>query len=144
MLFYASLSLIGIAVFIIANTMFTDESKFKASEKLGDNVSKDKIASLGIILRYSRPFFQRYFVPIVQSMKGRNKIKTKYKRPLAGAGLTDLVTPEEFYSFKLFLIIGFPIMFLFLRMFLEEDWALTIMMPLSLFGYFYPDFWFKW
>jgi tight adherence protein C len=39
-------------------------------------------------------------------MKKKKKIREKYKRKLASAGLTDAMTAEDFYAFKLFLIVG--------------------------------------
>jgi tight adherence protein C len=143
-LFYASLGFIGLAVFLIARTIFQDEDQFQAQEKLDDNkINKDELAKHGIILKYSRPFFKRYFSPILNGMKNKKAIKEKYKRQLASAGLTNVLTPEDFYSFKLFLIIGFPITFLGVRAFLEETWPLSIIPIISIVGFYYPDFWVK-
>ena len=41
----------------------------------------------------------------------------------------------------LFLIIGFPIVFIILRTFLEETWPLTWAFGLGAFGYIYPNLW---
>jgi tight adherence protein C len=144
LLYYASLILIGLAVFLISQTIFEDEDQFQAQEKLDDSKSQsDDIAKHGIILRYSRPFFKRYFSPIVSGMKNKKKFKEKYKRVLASAGLTNVLTPEDFFAFKLFLIIGFPILFLILRTFLEETWPLQLIPIIAFVGFFYPDFWIK-
>ena len=141
---YAALFLIGLAVFLVARTVFQDEDRFKAQEKLEDAEQGEKEATPNdIVLKYSRPFFKRYFSPIVQGMKGRRKLKEKYKRPLASSGMNKFLTPEDFYAFKLFLIIGFPLVFLALRSFLEESWPLSYVPLLSIAGYFYPDFWIK-
>jgi len=140
-LLYISLILVGISVFIITSAVFIDEGQYKASEKLDDNVGKDKIAQQGVILRYSRPFFRRYVVPIVSNMKQRGKIRNKYKRKLAMSGLTVIISPEEFYSFKLFLIIGFPILFIGVKLLADADWPMTTMIPLAFFGFVYPDLW---
>lgn len=142
-LFYTSLGLIGLAVFLITKTIFQDEDQFQAQEKLDDNKQSDDIAKHGIILRYSRPFFKRYFSPIVSSMKNKKVFREKYRRSLAAAGLTNVITPEDFFSFKLFLIIGFPITFMILRTFLEADWSLQLIPLLALVGFFYPDIWIK-
>ncbi|MBL6991375.1 MAG: type II secretion system F family protein [Bacteriovoracaceae bacterium] len=140
MLMWASMGLIGLAVFIVANTMFQDEDQFKAQEKL-ENVKKKDASDHGFILKVSRPFFKRYISPIVSSMKGKKKIREKYKRPLASSGLTTYLTPDDFYSFKLFLIIGFPITFMAVRSFLEETWPMKLMIPLSIIGFIYPNIW---
>lgn len=144
MLLWSSILLAGIAAFIVAQTFFKDESAYKAQEQLDESdASKDQsdMAAHGIVLRYSRPFFKRYISPIVGGMKNRKKIRDKYKRPLASAGLTNVLTPDDFFSFKLFLILGFPIMFLAIRAFLEETWPLSYVPIVSVVGYFYPNIW---
>lgn len=141
LLFYASLVLIGIAVFIVARATLDEENKFKAGEALEDADNEKKQQTTDFVLKYSRPFFKRYFTPIVQSMKGRQKLKTKYRRKLANAGLTKELSPEDFFAFKLFLIIGFPIVFIILRVLLEETWALGLIPILAVIGFFYPDIW---
>lgn len=141
LLYYASLILIGAAVFLIAKTIFQDEDTFQAQEKLDDNKQTDEIAKHGIILRYSRPFFKRYFSPIVSGMKNRKIFKEKYRRSLSAAGLTSILTPEDFFAFKLFLILGFPIVFILLKTFLSTDWDLSLIPVLALVGFFYPDIW---
>lgn len=144
-LFYASILLFGISVLIITMMMFQDEGQYQAQEKLdqGKDLTKAQVASQGAILKYSRPFFRRYVTPIVSSMKNKKKIREKYKRKLASSGLTDYLTPEDFFSFKLFLILGFPIVFMGVRAFLEADWPLKLIPVVGLVGYFYPDIWIK-
>ena len=141
LLYYTSLLLIGLAVFLIAKTIFQDEDTFQAQEKLDENNKLDEIAKHGIILRYSRPFFKRYFSPIVSGMKNKKGLKEKYRRTLAAAGLTNILTPEDFFAFKLFLILGFPIIFILMKTFLEADWSLMLIPVLALVGFFYPDLW---
>ncbi len=144
LLYYVGLILIGLAVFLISKTIFQDEDQFQAQEKLEDTKTQvDEIARHGIILRYSRPFFKRYFSPIVAGMKNKKTFREKYRRKLASAGLTNVLTPEDFFAFKLFLIIGFPILFIVIRMFLEETWPLQYIPIIAFVGFFYPDFWIK-
>ncbi|MFZ8934811.1 MAG: hypothetical protein ACO2ZP_13035, partial [Bacteriovoracaceae bacterium] len=137
-----SVVLFGICAFIIAFSFLSGEQEFKASESL-DDTSEKKIdyKKYGTILHYSRPAFKRYIYPIVAQMKKKKKIRDKYKRKLASAGLTDVMSAEEFYSFKLFLIVGFPILFLAVRAFLEETWPLKLIPLLAAIGYMYPDIW---
>ncbi len=141
LLYYSSLILMGLAVFLISKTIFTDEDTFQAQEKLDEGSKVDEMAKHGIVLRYSRPFFKRYFSPIVSGMKNKKGLKEKYRRPLAAAGLTNILTPEDFFAFKLFLILGFPIVFILLKTFLEADWDLILMPVLALVGFYYPDIW---
>ena len=125
--------------------LFQEQSEMQTSEQLEEGASekKDEISKHGIILKYSRPFFKHYISPVVSSMKMKKKIKEKYKQPLSSAGLNDLLTPEDFFAFKLFLIIGFPIVFLGVRTFLEETWPLSLIPVLGGIGFFYPDMWIK-
>ncbi len=142
MIFWASLFLIGMAVFIVVRNMVTEEDQYKASEKLESINYNEDIGRHGIVLKYSRPFFNRYVSPIVKTLKYKTKIREKYKRKLATAGLTNYLSPEDFFAFKLFLIIGFPVLFLFLREFLEyHDWPLSVVPIVSVLGFFYPDIW---
>jgi tight adherence protein C len=140
-LFYASIILIGIATFIVAKAIFSEEEKFKASETLQEADSGVKKSSLGFVFKYSQPFVKRYVSQAVGSMKNKQQIKNKYKRKLANAGVTQEMTPEDFYSYKLFLILGFPIVFLGARQFMEADWPLTLVPVVSLVGFYYPEIW---
>ncbi|HLE10486.1 MAG: hypothetical protein A2504_16240 [Bdellovibrionales bacterium RIFOXYD12_FULL_39_22] len=140
MLFWSAVILVGIAVFVVANNIFQEEDQFKAQEKLEDSAKAD-IGQYGIILKYSRPFFKRYITPIVSMMKNKKKIKERYRRVIASAGISNYLTPEDFYSFKLFLIIGFPILFMAIKYFLEADWELKMMIPMAVIGYYYPNIW---
>lgn len=139
-LYYAGTFLIFLSVFLVARAVFQDEDRFKAQSKLEDAEKEDrKEAPNDIVLKYSRPFFKRYITPVVSGMKNKKKIRDKYKRKLASAGLTKTLSPEDLFAFKLFLIIGFPIVYLGLRAFLEEDWPLAAVPAISVLGYFYPD-----
>jgi tight adherence protein C len=139
-LYWASILLIGLAVFIVAKSIFDDEDQFKAVEKMEEGGIQN-LAEYGIVLKYSRPFFRRYVSPIISSMKNKKGIREKYKRPLAGAGLTEVLTPDDLYAFKIFLIVGFPLMFFIIRGFLEETWPASLVPVISLIGYVYPDIW---
>jgi tight adherence protein C len=139
-LYYAAIGLIGLAVFLITKTIFQDEDQYQAQEKLDDGKADD-IGKYGIVLKFSRPFFRRYFTPIIASMKNKKAMKEKYKRPLAAAGLTNVLTAEDFFAFKLFLILGFPVVFIGVRMFTEADWPLSLIPVVGLVGYFYPNIW---
>jgi tight adherence protein C len=142
LIYYAALILMGVAVFFITKTIFQDEDQYQAQEKLEDN-KQDDINKHGIVLQFSRPFFRRYFTPIVSSMKNKKLIKEKYRRPLAAAGLTSVLTPDDFFSFKLFLILGFPITFIVVRAFLSAEWSMALLPVAAVVGFYYPDLWIK-
>lgn len=139
----AAIIMIFISVFLLMKTIFEDEEQYKAQEVLEDQDKITASQNKGIILKYSQPFFRRYILPAISQMKMKKKIREKYKRPLANAGLTKILTPDDFIAFKLFLIIGFPVVFLILRTFLEETWPLTMIPVLAVIGFYYPDIWIK-
>lgn len=136
MIYFAYIAL-GCAVYFLVRTVFSDEEKRSAGKALGNY--RDNAPDAGnAILKYSRPFFSRYLVPIVEELKIDDQRKV-LKRKLASAGLTEALTPDELYSFKLFLIIGFPFMLGFMRVAWEMEipiYAFPISMVL---GYYYPD-----
>ncbi len=140
-IYWASIILVGLAAFIIARTIFEDEDAYKASETLEEAKEDKTNKKQSFILKYAKPFFKRYFVPIVNGMKNKKKIKEKYKRKLATAGLTDEFTSEEFFAYKLSLIIGFPIAFLIINKFIDAGWPLSYAPVLGVLGFFYPDIW---
>ena len=145
LILYSAIAGIGVSVFIFMRMLFQEQSELQATEQLEDGATetKNEYAKHGAILKYSRPFFKHYISPIVSSMKIKKQIREKYKQPLASSGLTEILTPEDFYAFKIFLIVGFPIVFMAVRTFLEETWPLKLIPLLSLFGYVYPDLWIK-
>lgn len=141
---WAGILLIGIAVLIITRQIVEDEDEYKAQEKLEDSsLDKNKIANYGIILKYARPFFRRYLTPVVSQMKNKKKIKEKYIKTLACGGVTGILSSEDFYAFKLFLILAFPVVFMVLKVFLEADWSLFLVPVVGVAGFFYPDFWIR-
>src|SRR5690606_11998487 len=110
---------LGVAVYFMVRTVFSDEEKRSAGRALGNY--RDNAPDAGnVILKYSRPFFSRYVVPIVEDLKIDDTRKV-LKRKLAAAGLTETLTPDELYSFKLFLIIGFPAILAVMRFLWEMD-----------------------
>ena len=143
-IFWASVFLIGIVCFIVANSFLAKEEEFKTTETIEEEKKSDvNYREYGFILSYSRPFFVRYFYPVVVGLRAKRKLRERYRRPLAKAGLMDILSPEEFFAFKLFLIFAFPLVFIGVREFLEEDWPLSLIPVLAALGFFYPDIWLK-
>ena len=140
---FVAMAMVFIAVFIIMKTIFEEEGQYKAQEVLEDQVKVKSLQTQGFVLRYSQPFFKRYIVPAITQLKMKKKFREKYKHPLANAGLSDILTPDDFMAFKLFLIIGFPIVFIALRTFADESWSLKIIFVLPILGFYYPDIWIK-
>ena len=142
---WSAIILIGIATLLITTMIFSDNEQFQAKQQLedGEEEKNVKVKDHGVILQFSKPFFKRYLSPVVSGMKNKKSIQDKYKKKLANAGLTNVLTSEDFFAFKLFLIIGFPIMYLSLKMFLETDWPLKMIPLVGVLGYVYPNIWIK-
>lgn len=144
-LYFVALFFTGISIFIIAYSIFSEEEKFQTGEQLANEDSSEgnKKTNEDFILKYSRPFFRRYLSPVVAGLKARHRIRQKYKRKLYNAGLAKILTPEDFFAFKLFLIVGFPILFIVLRELFSTDWNPFYAPLTSVAGYFYPDLWIR-
>jgi tight adherence protein C len=128
---------LGLAIYFIVRTVFSDEEKRSAGRQLG-NYRADAPDAGNVVLKYSRPFFSRYIVPIVEDLK-IDDTRKQLKRKLASAGLTESLTPDELYSFKLFLIVGFPFLMGFMRVAWEMEVPLYAFPIAMVIGYFYPD-----
>lgn len=123
-------------VYMMARMFFHQEEARSAKQLLGEE-EKNRKASNAVI-KYSRPFFSRYVVPVVQSMKIDAYRKT-IKRKLIAAGMTEEFTPDELFAFKLFLILGAPLFFGLVE-YLGEFGIPWYSYPLfSVLGFFYPD-----
>ena len=140
-LLYGPLILIFVAIFLIVRVFIEDQDKHKTQEALEEAESENKGKELALFLKVTRPFYKRYFLPIVQSTKNKQNFKNKYRQKLANAGLTKEMSPEEFVALKFFMIIGGPFVFLAVRYFTENDWPLSLTPVMAVVGYFYPDIW---
>ena len=136
MINFAYLAL-GFAIYFMVRTVFSDEEKRNAGRALG-NYRADVSDAGNIILRFARPFFSRYLVPIVEDMKVDDQ-RVILKKKIASAGLTDVLTPDELYSFKISLIIIFPAVMLFMRFAWEMEVPLYAFPIAMAIGYYYPD-----
>jgi tight adherence protein C len=128
---------LGLAVYFLVRTIFSDEEQRSAGRALG-NYRENAPDAGNVILRFSRPFFSRYVVPIVEELKIDDTRKI-LKRKLANAGLTEALTPDELYAFKVFLILGFPVLLVFMKFAWEMDIPLYAFPISMLIGYYYPD-----
>lgn len=128
---------LGIAVYFMVRTVFSDEERRSAGKALG-NYRADAPDAGNMILKYARPFFSRYIVPIVEDLKIEDQRKI-LKKKLASAGLSDVLTPDELYSFKISLIVGFPVLMIFMKVAWEMDVPLYAFPIAMVIGYYYPD-----
>lgn len=124
------------AVYMMARTFFHQEETRSAKQLLG-NEDKNRKAS-NVVIKYSRPLFSRYVVPIVSGLK-IDAYRKVLKRKIISAGMTEEFTPDELYSFKLFLIIGAPLFLGLLNWVGEFELPWYTYILLSIVGFYYPD-----
>jgi tight adherence protein C len=126
------------SVYIFARAFFHSEQIHSAKQLLGEGQDKNR-KTTDTVIKYSRPFFSRYVVPIIQNMKVDAQRK-EAKRKLISAGLTDELTADEYLSMKIFLIFGAPTFLAVVNYAGEfglDWWVYVISAPL---GYLYPDY----
>lgn len=141
LLLYTPLALVFIAIFLVVRVFMEEQEKFKTSEALEEAENTVKAKPLPFIMKITKPFYKRYFLPMVQGFKNKQALKNKYRQKLANAGLLKEMTPEEFQALKIFMILGGPFVFLTVRWILEETWSLKITPLMGVVGYFYPNMW---
>ena len=135
--FYVACALAFFAAYLLARTIFNEEQAHSAKKLLGED-DKDRKKASDPIIKYSRPFFTRYVVPIVSEMK-LDEQRKQAKRKLISSGLIDELTPDEFLSMKVFLVLGFPLLLFVASVAYEiEIWWGWILLSGPL-GYKYPD-----
>jgi tight adherence protein C len=120
----------------MARTFFHQEEARSAKQLLGEEEKNRKASN--VIIKYSRPFFSRYVVPTVSTLKIDDYRKT-LKRKLIAAGMQEEFTPDELFAFKLFLIIGAPVFLSTLNYFFELDLSWFYYPAMAVLGFFYPD-----
>lgn len=140
-LFWAPLVLIFVAIFLIVRVFMEDQDKYKTQEALEEAENSTKGKEQAFFLKITKPFYKRYFLPIVQGSKNKQAFRNKYKQKLANAGLTKDMSPDEFMALKFFMIIGGPFAFLCARWVMEATWPISITPVMGIVGYFYPDMW---
>jgi tight adherence protein C len=130
--------LIGLAIFITFHMLMAEQESRAAQENLAE--LRDRKASSRLV-KLLRPYFTQYIVPKIRGKKFWENRRKVIKRKLIAAGLKDELTPDEFISYKLLLIIFFPVLGVLLNMggFLDLAWYYII--TASFVGWFYPDFW---
>lgn len=141
LLFIAPLILVFIAIFLIVRVFMEDQDKFKTQEAFEEAENTNKNKNQIFFIKITKPFYKRYFVPLVQGSKNKQGIRSKYRQKLANAGLSKEMSPEEFVALKFFMILGGPFVFLVVRWIMEETWPLSITPVMAVVGYFYPDIW---
>lgn len=141
MLLYAPLILVFIAIFLVVRMFMEEQEKHKTAEALEEAENAKAGKQVPLFLKVTKPFYKRYFLPMVQGFKNKQGLKNKYRQKLANAGMLKEMSPEEFQALKIFMILGGPFAFLTVRWVAEGDWPLSITPLMGVVGYFYPNMW---
>ncbi len=131
-------ALIGLGAFILARMLLEEQESRAAQENLAD--LRDRKSSNPLV-KLLRPFFTQYIVPIIRGKPFWDSRRKEFKRKIIAAGLKDELTPDEYISFKLLLILFFPIVGGVLNAgeFIDVPWYYVL--ASGIVGWFYPNFW---
>lgn len=135
---YAGYALVGVAAFLFTHMLLSEQENMSAQENMREIDGKKASNQL---IRLTRPFFSNYILPSVRGRPALEKWRTDYRRKIISAGIKDEITADEFISFKIFLIVFFPIVAGLLKAagFLDVDGWVFFVLPAV--GFFYPDLW---
>ena len=130
---------VGLAVFLVARMLMQEEERSAAQENLEDRGRR----SSNPLVRITKPFFSQYILPKVRGKPSWDPKRKILKRKIVAAGLKDEITPDEFISFKMLLILFFPLVGAFLKAgdFIDVEWYYIVGSAIA--GWFYPDLWLK-
>jgi tight adherence protein C len=130
--------LIGLGVFVVARMLLQEQETRAAQDNL--SIGGERKASNGLV-KITRPFFTQYVVPMIRGKVFWDDRRRHYKRKLIAAGLKEELTEDEFISFKLFLILFFPLVGGVLKAGDFLDVPAWLILASGGAGWFYPDFW---
>lgn len=127
--------LVGASVYVLAYQFFK-VGQGKGAEKL----TTSAVVSQSLILRLSMPILRTYLLPSVQNLPLENFRKDK-KRKIQAAGMSEELTPDEFFCFKLFLAIALPLTAVVYNFALNLINPLILILIFGSIGYFFPELW---
>lgn len=135
---YAAYALVFFAVFLLSRMLLEEQESRAAQENLAD--LRGRKASNPLV-KLLRPVFTQYVAPILRGKPFWDSKRVIFNRKLIAAGVRDELTPDEFISFKIVLILFFPVVAAFLKAgdFIDLEWYYV--MALGIVGWFYPNLW---
>ncbi|MBI3019266.1 MAG: type II secretion system F family protein [Deltaproteobacteria bacterium] len=127
--------LVGVSIYVLAYQFFK-VGQGKEAPKLTTSAA----VSQSLILRLSMPILRTTLLPSVQNLPLENFRKEK-KRKIQAAGMSEELTPDEFFCFKLFLAIALPLMAVVYNFALNLVNPLILILIFGSIGYFFPELW---
>lgn len=127
---------LAVGVFLFIRLLFPEEEAREAKKRLG--VGGVRTVAPSLVVKISRPLFV-LLTPLTQNLKAE-KYRTRVRRGFISAGMTDELTPDEFFAWKLVMAIFAPAFFgqMLSGIFNVPWWAYMILMGV---GFAYPDIW---
>jgi tight adherence protein C len=135
---YAAYALIGISVFLLVRMLLEEQESRAAQENLSDLRNRK---STNFLVKILRVFFTQYIVPIIREKPFWDKKRKEFSRKLIAAGLKEELTPDEYISFKILLILFFPISCVTMEVSGIADFSWYTILGSGAIGWFYPNFW---
>lgn len=135
---YAGYALAFLATFIFMRMLLTEQENMSTQENMRDLDGKKTSNSL---VRLTRPFFSQYIMPSIRGKQRFEKMRVKYRRKLISGGLKEQLTADEFISFKILLIVFFPLVAGVINALGLYEVPGIAYLVLPAVGFFYPDFW---
>ncbi len=135
---YAGYALAFMATFLFMRMLLTEQENLSTQENMRDLEGKKTANPL---VRFTRPFFSQYIVPAIRGKQRFEKMRLKYRRKLISGGLKEQLTADEFISFKILLIVFFPLIAGMIRALGFYDVPGIAFLLLPGIGFYYPDFW---
>ncbi len=135
---YAGYALAFLSIFLFMRMLLSEQDNMSTQENMRDLDGKKTSNTL---VRLTRPFFSQYIMPAIRGKPRFEKMRLKYRRKLISGGLKDQLTSDEFISFKILLIVFFPIVAGIIRALDFYDIPNFAFFILPGVGFYYPDFW---
>lgn len=126
-------------VFMFIRLLFPEEEAQEAKKQLG--VGGVRTVSPSLVIKISRPLFV-LLTPLTQNLNGKmaERYRTRIRRGFITAGMTDEMSPDEFFAWKLVMTVFAPVFFgqMLSGIFNIAWWVYAI---LAIVGFAYPDIW---
>lgn len=136
---YTAYLLTGLSTFFVARFLLEEQESRAVEESLEESQGGKRASNW--LVNFTRPFFTQYVVPVVRGKPFWDNRRQIYKRKLVTAGLNRELTPDQFISYKFFLIVFFPLVLGMMNALGLIDLAWPYVLLSGVVGWFYPDFW---
>ena len=127
---------LAVGVFLFVRLLFPEEETQEAKKRLG--VGGVRTVAPSLVVKFSRPMML-VLTPLTQNIKAE-KYRTRVRRGFISSGMTDEMTPDEFFAWKLTMMVFVPVFFgQMLSGIVDIAWWGYLLMFLV--GLQYPDIW---